>query len=112
MASLKDVAIYVVWCCIAVLSRDNAFCRDEDHIALMMELLGKMPRKVSLHGKYARDFFNRNAELRHIKKLKYWSLDQVLVEKYDIPVDEVRQCETVVVRCVSVLVVAHFEWPL
>lgn len=55
----------------------------------MIELLGKMPRKVALHGKYAKEFFNRNGELRHIKQLKYWSLEQVLVEKYDMPLEEV-----------------------
>eukprot|EP00884_Botryococcus_braunii_P018084 jgi/Botrbrau1/495/Bobra.110_2s0127.2 len=68
--------------------RGKNFDRDEDHIALMLELLGKMPRKVALHGKFARELFNRNGELRHIKKLKYWSLDQVLVEKYDVPLEE------------------------
>jgi serine/threonine-protein kinase SRPK3 len=56
----------------------------------MMELLGKMPRKVALHGKYAKDYFNRNAELRNIKKLKFWPLDRVLVEKYEVPREEVR----------------------
>ncbi|XP_010278280.1 PREDICTED: serine/threonine-protein kinase SRPK isoform X2 [Nelumbo nucifera] len=38
-------------------SGDN-FDRDEDHLALMMELLGMMPRKIALGGRYSRDFFN------------------------------------------------------
>ncbi|BFI43522.1 serine/threonine-protein kinase SRPK3 [Marchantia polymorpha subsp. ruderalis] len=59
------------------------FDRDEDHLALMMELLGRMPRKVALGGRYSRDYFNRHGELRHIRKLRYWPLDGVLVEKYD-----------------------------
>ena len=41
-------------------------------------------------GKYARDYFNRNGELRHIKKLRYWPLDRVLVEKYKLSEEEVR----------------------
>lgn len=59
------------------------FDRDEDHLALMMELLGRMPRKVALSGKYSRDYFNRHGDLRHIRRLRYWPLDNVLMEKYE-----------------------------
>ena len=55
-----------------------------------MELLGKMPRRVATAGKYAKDFFTRQGELRHIKKLRFWPLERVLTEKYDLPRDEVR----------------------
>uniref|UniRef100_A0A669E937 non-specific serine/threonine protein kinase n=1 Tax=Oreochromis niloticus TaxID=8128 RepID=A0A669E937_ORENI len=58
------------------------YSRDEDHIALIMELLGKVPRKVVAAGKYSREFFTKKGELRHITKLKPWSLFDVLVEKY------------------------------
>uniref|UniRef100_A0AAY4EBX2 non-specific serine/threonine protein kinase n=1 Tax=Denticeps clupeoides TaxID=299321 RepID=A0AAY4EBX2_9TELE len=58
------------------------YSRDEDHIALIMELLGKVPRKVIGAGRYSRDFFSKKGELRHITKLKPWSLFDVLVEKY------------------------------
>ncbi|KZV20566.1 SRSF protein kinase 2-like [Dorcoceras hygrometricum] len=61
---------------------DN-YGRDEDHLALMMELLGTMPRKVALGGRYSREFFNRFGDLRHIKRLKFWSLNKVLIEKYE-----------------------------
>eukprot|EP00897_Mesotaenium_endlicherianum_P004741 jgi/Mesen1/4295/ME000022S03587 len=57
--------------------------RDEDHLALMMELLGRMPRKVALGGRYSKDFFTRHGELRHIRRLRFWPLDRVLVEKYE-----------------------------
>ncbi|ERN01300.1 SRSF protein kinase 1 [Amborella trichopoda] len=59
------------------------FDRDEDHLALMMELLGMMPRKIALGGRYSRDFFNRHGDLRHIRRLRFWPLNKVLVEKYD-----------------------------
>lgn len=58
-------------------------------MALFMELLGKMPKKVATAGKYAKDFFNRHGELRHIKKLRFWPLESVLREKYDMPEAEV-----------------------
>ncbi|KAJ3673276.1 hypothetical protein LUZ60_006650 [Juncus effusus] len=60
------------------------FDRDEDHLALMMELLGMMPRKIALGGRYSREFFNRYGDLRHIRRLRFWPLHKVLVEKYDM----------------------------
>ncbi|POO01856.1 Serine/threonine protein kinase [Trema orientale] len=63
-------------------SGDN-FDRDEDHLALMMELLGMMPRKIALGGRYSRDYFNRYGDLRHIRRLRFWPLNNVLTEKYE-----------------------------
>ncbi|GFP98025.1 srsf protein kinase 1 [Phtheirospermum japonicum] len=63
-------------------SGDN-YDRDEDHLALMMELLGMMPRKVALGGRYSREFFNRFGDLRHIRRLRFWTLNKVLKEKYE-----------------------------
>ncbi|KAJ0974125.1 hypothetical protein J5N97_016090 [Dioscorea zingiberensis] len=63
-------------------SGDN-FDRDEDHLALMMELLGMMPRKIALGGRYSREFFNRYGDLRHIRRLRFWPINKVLMEKYD-----------------------------
>uniref|UniRef100_A0A7N0V3R7 non-specific serine/threonine protein kinase n=1 Tax=Kalanchoe fedtschenkoi TaxID=63787 RepID=A0A7N0V3R7_KALFE len=63
-------------------SGDN-YDRDEDHLALMMELLGMMPRKIALGGRYSRDLFNRYGELRHIRRLRFWPLRKVLIEKYE-----------------------------
>ncbi|XP_012680603.1 SRSF protein kinase 1b isoform X2 [Clupea harengus] len=59
------------------------YSRDEDHIALIIELLGKVPRKLILNGKYSKEFFNKKGELRHISKLKPWGLMSVLLEKYE-----------------------------
>jgi serine/threonine-protein kinase SRPK3 len=65
------------------------FSRDDDHLAQMIELLGHMPRSVSLSGKHSRDFFNREGKLRHIDRLKFWPLKQVLVDKYRLEPKEV-----------------------
>jgi len=67
-------------------SGDN-YSRDEDHVALIIELLGHLPKKL-LKGQYARDYLNKRGELRHISKLKMWSLKDVLVEKYEWEEDE------------------------
>ncbi|KAH0911971.1 hypothetical protein HID58_035292 [Brassica napus] len=63
-------------------SGDN-YDRDEDHLALMMELLGMMPRKIALGGRYSRDLFNRHGDLRHIRRLRFWPMNKVLTEKYE-----------------------------
>lgn len=65
--------------------------RDEDHLALMMELLGTMPRKVALGGRYSRDFFNRHGDLRHIRRLKFWPLNKVLMEKYEFSEEDANE---------------------
>ncbi|CAL5212210.1 unnamed protein product [Lathyrus oleraceus] len=61
----------------------DSYDRDEDHLALMMELLGKMPSKIALGGRYSRDFFNRHGDLRHIRDLRFWPLNKILMEKYN-----------------------------
>uniref|UniRef100_S4RUX1 non-specific serine/threonine protein kinase n=1 Tax=Petromyzon marinus TaxID=7757 RepID=S4RUX1_PETMA len=35
------------------------YCRDEDHIALITELMGRLPRKYALSGKYSKEFFTK-----------------------------------------------------
>ncbi|KAK2657644.1 hypothetical protein Ddye_010696 [Dipteronia dyeriana] len=60
----------------------QGFSEDEDHLALMMELLGKMPRKIAIGGAQSKDYFDRHGDLKRIRRLKYWSLDRLLVDKY------------------------------
>ena len=57
----------------------------------MIELLGKMPRRLALSGKYSRDFFNAKGELKYIRNLQMWSLDNVLVEKYKWEKEEAQE---------------------
>uniref|UniRef100_A0A8C2SVU3 non-specific serine/threonine protein kinase n=1 Tax=Coturnix japonica TaxID=93934 RepID=A0A8C2SVU3_COTJA len=64
------------------------YSRDEDHIALIIELLGKIPRKLILAGKYSKEFFTKKGDLKHITKLKPWGLFEVLVEKYEWSQDD------------------------
>uniref|UniRef100_UPI003AAC494D SRSF protein kinase 1a n=1 Tax=Centroberyx gerrardi TaxID=166262 RepID=UPI003AAC494D len=64
------------------------YSRDEDHIALIIELLGTVPRKLIVAGKYSKDFFTKKGDLKHITKLKPWGLLEVLVDKYEWPSEE------------------------
>ncbi|XP_067227427.1 SRSF protein kinase 3 isoform X1 [Chanodichthys erythropterus] len=58
------------------------FSLEEDHLAHIIELLGKIPVTVALSGKYSYEFFNRKGDLRRIAVLRPWGLYEVLVEKY------------------------------
>ncbi|KAM8977256.1 SRSF protein kinase 1-like [Pelodytes ibericus] len=59
------------------------YSRDEDHIALIIELLGRIPRKIITSGKYSKEFFTKKGDLKHISKLKPWGLLEVLMDKYE-----------------------------
>lgn len=61
--------------------------RDEDHLALIMELVGRLPKKLVSQGKYSRDLFDKKGSLRNIKELDHWGLDAVLKEKYKMHPD-------------------------
>jgi serine/threonine-protein kinase SRPK3 len=47
-----------------------------------MELVGPMSKSFALSGKNSSEYFNHKGELRHIHRLKYWSLEDVLHDKY------------------------------
>jgi len=61
----------------------ESWSRDEDHIALITELVGTLPKKCIMQGTYSKDFFKKDGTLRRISKLKPWPLKSVLVEKYE-----------------------------
>merc|ERR1711879_457528 len=56
--------------------------RDEDHLALFTELLGPMPMALIARGRKSATYFNPRGELRHIKSLRSWPLEDVLQQKY------------------------------
>ena len=61
------------------------YSRDEDHLAQCIELLGPFPRRMMREGRYTREFFSSKGELRHIKDLKMWPLEDVFKQKYSFP---------------------------
>ncbi|TPX48798.1 hypothetical protein SeMB42_g02469 [Synchytrium endobioticum] len=66
----------------------SRYTKDDDHVAQIIELLGGFPKSLALSGKYSNEIFNRRGELRHIHKLRYWKLSDVLHEKYHFKRDE------------------------
>lgn len=68
--------------------KGNNYDKDDDHLAQMMELLGRMPKNMALSGKHSKKFFNSQGHLRRISGLNYWPLRKVLMEKYRIKEEE------------------------
>lgn len=66
----------------------SRYNKDDDHIAQVIELMGAFPRQLALSGKFSSEIFTRRGELRHISRLKYWPLRNVLTDKYLIPGEE------------------------
>ncbi|KAM4582952.1 SRSF protein kinase 3-like [Fundulus diaphanus] len=64
------------------------YSREEDHIAHIIELLGPLPSQFALSGRKSKQYFNRKGQLRHISKLKPWSLLEILLDKYEWPREE------------------------
>lgn len=62
----------------------SRYNKDEDHMAQVIELLGYFPHHMTLtdDGKTPHDFFNHKGDLKRIRKLRYWKLEEVLKEKY------------------------------
>jgi serine/threonine protein kinase len=58
------------------------YSKDDDHLAQIMELLGRLPRDMVVQGKYSSDYLTRGGDLRNIKTLRFWGLKEVFVEKY------------------------------
>lgn len=60
--------------------------KNDDHLAQMIELLQSWPRKEYLKRcKYSRKFFDKSFQaLRHIGKLRIWTMKEVLMEEYHI----------------------------
>ncbi|KAM3122814.1 hypothetical protein CJJ07_001929 [Candidozyma auris] len=65
------------------------FTKDEDHMAQIIELLGEFPSvKYLSNCSRATELFSTPTTLRNIRSLKYWSLEDVLIEKYKFSPDD------------------------
>jgi serine/threonine-protein kinase SRPK3 len=67
------------------------YSEDEDHLALMMELLGKIPRKIATGGALSKDYFDRHGDLKRIRRLKFWPLDRLLMDRYKFSETDARE---------------------
>lgn len=68
--------------------KNDAYGKNDDHIAQMMELLGKFPKKFALRGKKAKKYFSTKGHLKRIQKLQQWPLRHVMMVKYKYTEEE------------------------
>lgn len=59
----------------------EAFGKNDDHLAQMMELLGRFPKKFSHRGSKSRKYFTANGSLCRIPKLQNYSVKDVMIAK-------------------------------
>lgn len=62
--------------------KGEKYGKNDDHLAQMMELLGRMPKSMAHTGQRYRKYFSSAGHLRHIRGLNFWPLKKVLQEKY------------------------------
>ncbi|KAK9069397.1 hypothetical protein SSX86_011300 [Deinandra increscens subsp. villosa] len=68
----------------------QSYSEDEDHLALMMEILGKIPRKIAIGGLRSKDYFDRYGDLKRIRRLKHVPLARLLIDKFKFSVNDAR----------------------
>jgi serine/threonine-protein kinase SRPK3 len=61
-----------------------------DHLAQIIELIGTFPKDFALSGEFSPEFFSRSGKLRHIERLDFWPLHEVLQEKYGFSAEDGR----------------------
>jgi serine/threonine-protein kinase SRPK3 len=67
------------------------YSKNEDHLALISELIGECPNaQFLLSGDKSDKIFDKRGKFRAITKLKMWSLYDVLIEKYRMRETEAR----------------------
>ncbi|KAJ3429582.1 hypothetical protein M0812_24938 [Anaeramoeba flamelloides] len=65
-------------------SKGDGYSKDEDHLALIMEMFGKIPKDMLLTGKNSKKVADPNdGNLKSVKNLHFWQLEDVLIEKYE-----------------------------
>ena len=61
---------------------NESFGKNDDHLAQMMELLGRFPKKFSHRSIKSCRYFSKEGNLIRIPKLQNWSLKDVMIAKY------------------------------
>jgi serine/threonine protein kinase len=76
--------------------------REEDHLAMMIELCGDFPRNMTTNGKNSQKYFNKRGDLHHIHQLKYWPLYDVLHDKYRLPEQDAEEIASFLMQCLTI----------
>lgn len=77
------------------------YSKNEDHIAQMIELLGPIDPRIKSKGKHSKRYFSKSGSLLHIKRLKYWDLKSVLIEKYGMEIKDANLVGDFLLHCLQ-----------
>ena len=61
---------------------NGAYGKNDDHLAQVMELMGRFPKKLSKRGVKGKKYVGKEGNLNRIPKLQNWSLKDVMIAKY------------------------------
>ena len=61
---------------------NETYGKNDDHLAQIMEMLGRFPIKMSMRGGYAKKYINPKGGLNRIPKLQNWSLKDIMIANY------------------------------
>ena len=70
--------------------KGDTYSKNDDHLAQIIELVGKMPKNFALSGSNSMKYFNKNGKLKRIRKLQYYPLVKILTEKYNFKEKEAK----------------------
>ena len=63
--------------------KGDTFSKNDDHLAQIIEAVGKMPKNFALSGTDSYKYFDKKGKLRRIKNLIYFPIKDILVKKYN-----------------------------
>ena len=63
--------------------KGDTFSKNDDHLAQIIEAVGRMPKNFALSGLDSYKYFDKKGNLRRIKKLIYFPIKDILVKKYN-----------------------------
>ena len=70
--------------------KGETFSKNDDHLAQIIEAVGKMPKNFALSGFDSYKYFDKNGKLKRIKKLIYYPIKDILVKKYNFKEKEAK----------------------
>eukprot|EP01028_Stygiella_incarcerata_P010380 TRINITY_DN5355_c0_g1_i1.p1 TRINITY_DN5355_c0_g1~~TRINITY_DN5355_c0_g1_i1.p1 ORF type:complete len:626 (-),score=169.51 TRINITY_DN5355_c0_g1_i1:62-1888(-) len=66
--------------------KEGDITRSQDHLSLMAETLGPIPKDVALSGKFSDLFFTKTGKLRHLHEPTLFPIRDILIEEHGFPV--------------------------